>query len=237
MPKGLLNLGKTIQLLREYHGPPAWPPTSDPFELILLENVAYLATPARRLEAFKRLRREVGTSPRALLAARRQVLKGITAAGILKAASAAKLRECARIAQEQFHGDMVAATEGSLAGAKRALRAFPGIGAPGADKILLFMGRHAQLSPDSNGLRVLVRLGLVREQRSYAHTYAGSRLAEKALPAKVSTMQEAHLLLQQHGRTICKRSVPRCGACVLAGGCAYARRGARAPETPHVNET
>jgi endonuclease III len=227
MPKGLLTLGRAIRSLRKYYGPPNWPPTSDPFELILLENVAYLANPARRLEAFRSLQRDVGTGPDAILAASPQALKGITAAGILKATSAAKLLECARIANERFHGDMVAATQGSVDLAERTLRAFPGIGKPGADKILLFVGRRARLSPDSNGLRVLVRLGLVREEKSYARTYAGSQLAEKALPAKVSVMQEAHLLLQQHGRTTCKRQLPRCSACPLATGCAYARRKGR----------
>jgi endonuclease III len=225
--KGLLALNQAIQILRQYHGPPAWPPTNDPFELILLENVAYLAPPARRLEAFRRLQRDVGTSPDALLAASPQVLKSIAAAGNLKATSAAKLLECARIADERFHGDMVAATQGSLDAAARALRAFPGIGEPGADKILLFMGRSARLSPESNGLRVLVRLGLVPEEKSYVRTYAGSHLAQKALPAKVRVMQEAHLLLQQHGRTICKRNLPRCEVCPLAAGCAYARQHGR----------
>jgi endonuclease III len=36
-------------------------------------------------------------------------------------------------------------------------------------------------------------------------------------------LQEAHLLLQQHGQTLCKRSAPRCGACFLSARCAWAR--------------
>ena len=224
MPKGLLPLGEAVALLGKHYGPPERPPTADPFELILLENVAYLAPPARRREAFEQLKRTVGTSPIALLAAKQQVLESVTARGILKTTFAAKLRECARIALDAFDGDLGAAIQGSLGAAKRALRSFPGIGEPGAEKILLFMGQHARLAPDSNGLRVLVRLGLVREEKSYARTYAGSHLAAKDLPAKASVMQEAHLLLQQHGQTLCKRSVPRCGACPLARGCAYARR-------------
>ena len=36
-------------------------------------------------------------------------------------------------------------------------------------------------------------------------------------------MQEAHLLLQKHGQTLCKRENPLCGECPLRTGCAFAR--------------
>jgi endonuclease III len=217
-----LTLRAAVKALRKYHGAPDPLPTADPFELVLLENVAYLAPPARRREAFERLRKTVGTSPASLLTARHQALEGVTSGGILKSTFAGKLRECARIAVAKFDGDLGAAIRGPLATAKRALRSFPGIGDPGAEKILLFTGQQALLAPDSNGLRVLVRLGLVREEKSYARTYAASREAAQDLPADPRVLQEAHLLLQQHGHTLCKRNDPRCPVCPLAPGCAHA---------------
>ena len=135
---------------------------------------------------------------------------------------AGKLRACALIAVDDFGGDLGSVIKEPLESAKRALRSFPGIGEPGAEKILLFSGQQALLAPESNGLRVLVRLGLVREEKTYARTYAASRAAAKGLPADTGYMQEAHLLLQQHGQTLCKRSVPRCEACPLSPVCAYA---------------
>ena len=48
---------------------------------------------------------------------------------------------------------------------------FPMIGEPGAEKILLFSGVLAVLALDSNGVRVLVRLGVGEERKSYAATY------------------------------------------------------------------
>jgi adenine-specific DNA glycosylase len=42
-------------------------------------------------------------------------------------------------------------------------------------------------------------------------------------------MQEVHLLLSQHGRTLCKRGVPLCSACPLRAGCAHARRERMSP--------
>jgi len=168
----MLTLGEAVKLLKQHYGPPKPLPTADPFELILWENVAYLASPNRRREAFEHLKRTVGTDPEAILATEQSTLESVTARGILKSTFAAKLHECARIVIEDFEGDLAAVMRGPIHKAKRALRAFPGIGEPGAEKILLFTARHALLAPESNGLRVLVRLGLVPEEKSYSKTYA-----------------------------------------------------------------
>ena len=218
-----LALARVAARLRESGGPPEPPATSDPFELVLLENVAYLADPEARREAFDALRRSVGTRPAEILGARRSALEKVTERGILGARFASRLQECARIAMERFGGDLDAALRGPVDQAKRVLRAFPGIGEPGAEKVLLFSGRALFLAPDSNALRVLARLGLAEEGRSYAKTYASSRAAAESLPATASAYREAHLLLQRHGRLVCRRSAPRCDACPLVRDCAYAR--------------
>ena len=156
---------------------------------MLLENVAYLATPERRRIAFEELRRTVGTRPAKILAASKKALEAVTAGGILKSTFAEKLRECARIVTERFGGDLGAAVDAPLPQAKKALRAFPGIGEPGAEKILLFSGRQALLAPESNGLRVMARLGVIREDKSYARTYAAARLAAEELPRTIEGMR------------------------------------------------
>jgi endonuclease III len=217
-----MSLRDAIETLREHYGPPTPPPTADPFELVLWENVAYLAATARRREAFELLKSTVGTEPADILAATPETLERVTARGILKGTFADKLRECAGIAVSEFGGDLGAAIRAPLDRAKQVLRSFPGIGESGAEKILLFAGREPLLAPESNGLRVLVRLGLVKEGPSYARTYAASREVARDLPAEPSVLQEAHLLLQQHGQILCKRSDPRCGMCPLASSCAYA---------------
>ena len=218
-----LTLRVAVKALRSHYGQPEPLPTADPFELVLWDNVAYLAPPARRREAFALLRSTIGTTPKAILGATRAALEQVTAKGILKSSFAVKLRECAHRALADFGGDVKAVVRRPLDEAKQALRSFPGIGEPGAEKILLFSGRHALLAPDSNALRVLVRLGLVREGSSYARTYAAARAAAADLSSDVRIVQEAHLLLQQHGQTLCKRNAPLCAACPLENRCAYAR--------------
>jgi endonuclease III len=222
MPRPLADIAQILELLRKKYGGLETIPTSDPFELVLWENVAYLAPPARRAAAFQLLAREVGTSPPEILAAAASALERVTAHGIMKAQFAAKLRRCAEIALEQFGGDLAAAVSGPLPKAKRALRAFPGIGEPGAEKILLYAGIHPFLAPDSNALRVLSRLGLIDEESSYARSYAAARALERQIGADFKRLRRAHELLQHHGRLTCTRSKPACAGCALAAGCRYA---------------
>lgn len=117
---GTFNLRETVKVLRRHYRSPAQLPTTDPFELILLENVAYLASPARRREAFELLRRTIGTDPIAILAAEPKALEQVTGRGILKGTFAAKLRECAIIVVDDFGGDLGSVIREPVGNAKRA---------------------------------------------------------------------------------------------------------------------
>jgi endonuclease-3 len=215
------RLRAVVAALARHQGPVAAPPTANAFELVLLENVAYLASPERRLAAFEQLRETVGTTPAAILAARPAALERVTAKGILAATFAKKLRAAARLVAGELGGDLDAALRGPPDAAKRVLRKLPGIGEPGAEKILLFSGRAPLLAPESNGLRVLVRLGLVADAGAYAKTYAAARALASGLALREA--RDAHLRLRRHGETLCKRSSPRCRECPLRARCDYAR--------------
>src|ERR1041385_5643913 len=122
------NLEKVVARLARYYGPPAQPISDDPFELILLESVAYLATDERREAAFKLLRKLVGTKPPEILAASNDDLLRITKLGGIGAEMrAARLREIALIAMTEFGGDLRTALKLTPAKAKQALRKFPSI--------------------------------------------------------------------------------------------------------------
>jgi len=108
--------------------------------------------------------------------------------------------------------------------ARKALMKFPSIGAPGAEKILLLSGSHPVLGLDSNGLRVLIRLGYGREGKSYAASYRSAQeAAAPRLEPRCDRLIRAHLLLRRHGQTLCRRSRPRCEACPVASVCAYSQ--------------
>jgi endonuclease III len=161
--------------------------------------------------------------PEQILAAPKKALVEIARHGILAEKLYRKMLDCAKILKEDFEGDLSASINGPLAPARKALRKFPGIGDPGADKLLLFAERNPVLALDSNGLRVLVRLGFAEEQKSYSSTY---RLVQKAIEPEIKKeyawLIRAHQLLRQHGQELCKRSVPLCSDCPLRKSCPYA---------------
>ena len=223
MAKASLTLEEVTRILRASYGKPPAPVTKDPFEMVLWENVAYLVGDDRRAEAFSLLKRQIGTRPEAILAATDADLMTVArAGGMLAEQRAERLRRIAEIAVARFGGDLASVLEEAPAVAIKKLMTFPGIGRPGAEKILLFSGAHPILALESNGLRVLLRLGIGSAGKSYA---AGYRSAQEAAMAGAGTgrpsLIAAHQLLRRHGQETCKTSTPMCGRCPLAVSCKF----------------
>jgi endonuclease-3 len=220
MPR--VPLAQVLEQLEAHYGQPKMPRLSGPWEMVLWENVAYLADDDRRREAFQTLKKQVGTEPAQILSAPDDALLEVTRHGILADQFARKLRQCAQIVLEEFDGDLRPVLKLPFAKAKKALQRFPGIGAPGAEKILLFTRRYPILALDSNGLRVLLRLGFGQEKKSYSTTY---RLIQESVEPGVevncSWLIQAHLLLRHHGQELCKRAKPECRKCPLASDCEF----------------
>jgi endonuclease III len=109
--------------------------------------------------------------------------------------------------------------------AKKALKKFPGIADPGAEKILLFTRSYPVMALESNGLRVLCRVGFADEQKNYSVTYRSIQNAiHGQLPRDYDSLIRAYQLLRQHGQELCKRSKPRCAQCPLGDSCDYGRK-------------
>jgi endonuclease III len=194
--------------------------------MILWENVAYLADDDRRQQAFQTLKTRVGTEPAQIVSASDEALLEVTRHGILADQFAKKLRKCAQIALEQFDGDLRPVLKLPFPKAKKALQKFPGIGEPGAEKILLLSRIYPVLALESNGLRVLLRLGFGEEKGSYSTTYRlVQRDVEEARDGDGSWLIQAHLLLRRHGQELCRRSEPVCKGCPLAPDCEFYQRG------------
>jgi len=223
--KPTITFSKLVDILQQHYGSPAPPPSTDPLELIIWENIAYLASDKRRAEAFATLKQTIGTRPEQILAAKHSALAAIGEAGILADVSAEKLLAIAKIAFEEFHSDLRSVLKKPLPQAKKALKRFPSIGDPGAEKILLLSRSYPVMALDSNGLRVLCRVGFAEEQKNYPATY---RLVQDAihgqLPRDYDSQIRAHQLLRQHGQELCKRSKPRCSECPVRDGCNYSQK-------------
>jgi endonuclease III len=218
-----LILPDLISRLEAFYGPPEPPAVTDPFEMILWENAAYLVDDERRARALARLREKVGLDPEDILGTPTEVLAEIIRDGGMQPERRAEkliaaadevlplgvegLRELIRTAPEK---------------AKKKLQRFPGIGEPSADRILLFSRVRRTFAPDSNALRVLVRVGFGQEDENYGRMYrSAAEAVASQIPEDFSWLIRAHQLLRRHGQEICKRNVPLCEACPLTDGCRW----------------
>jgi endonuclease-3 len=221
-----ISLPLVVEQLEAHYGKQKPPKLDGPWEMILWENVAYLANDERRQAAFQTLKKRIGTEPTQVLSASDKALLEVTRHGIMADQFTEKLRKCAKIALEEFDGDLRPVLKLPIPKARKALQGFPGIGEPGAEKILAFSRTYPVLALESNGLRVLLRLGFGEEKKSYSTTY---RLVQKAawegLDKDYTWLIQAHLLLRRHGQELCRRSEPMCDKCPLAANCVYCERG------------
>jgi endonuclease III len=221
-----IPLPQVVERLEAYYGEPDPPEITDPWEMILWENIAYLADDARRREAMTMLREQVGTTPEEILAAPADRLLAVARHGIVAENTVEKIRRAAEIAVREFDGDLRPVLDRPPAQARKALKRFPAIGDPGAEKILLFGRALPVLALESNGLRALVRLGFGEETPNYSTTY---RLVQEAIEGQLvkeyDWLIKAHQLLRRHGQELCKRSKPRCVECPLREDCPWALAG------------
>jgi endonuclease III len=139
---------------------------------------------------------------------------------------ALRLKEVAMRVQDKLGGDLRAALTGPLSEARKTLKKFPGIAAPGADRILLFGGITPIAAIPSNATQVLVRVLYGRERENYGVNY---REGQQAIAAEVSetfdARTRAYLLVKQHGQQICKRAKPKCEECPVSSNCHFFKRG------------
>ena len=215
-----------IDKLEAHYGRPLPPKTDDPLGIILYETIAYLATDEKRDAAFDALKAIVGLKPADILSASMEKLVMIAKLGGIKPElRAVRLKEIAQIVLNDFDGDLRNALKLPLAKAIKALKEFPSIGEPGAEKIVLFTKTHPVLGLESNGLRVLLRLGFGEERKNYSASYRSVREALKDhMGNDCDFLVRAHQLLRQHGKELCRNNNPACETCPLNHHCHYYRK-------------
>ena len=203
---------------------PTSEPLSDPLSILVWENIGYLIDDARRDALFAEFKKKIGLSAHHIANAPMAVLSDIAKRGGMHPQKRAeRLVEIARLAILECDGD-IAGTLRKLpfARARSLLKKFPTIADPGADRILLFSGIAPRPSIESNGIRVLVRLGFCDEGKSYAQAYraAVAVLSEQGSP-DAEWLKRAYSVLRAHGKTLCKHSAPICEPCPLDAVCAH----------------
>jgi endonuclease III len=192
---------------------PEWP--TDPYEFLVWWHCGYPASDRACARGWESLRAATGITPKELLAAPMATLTAALApGGMVPEKRAMRLKEIATRV-----GDL--RLTGPLAEARKALKKFPNIGDPGADRILLFANVAPLAAIPSNCPHVLVRIRRGRERENYGVNY---KEAQQAVAAEIAetfpARQRAFLLLKRHGQEVCKMK-PRCDECALSPHCAY----------------
>lgn len=100
------------------------------------------------------------------------------------------------------------------------LLAVYGIGPETADSIILYAARKPIFVVDTYTRRIFARLGLARDDATYAELQA---LFMRALPHDERLFNEYHALIVALGKDICKKTKPRCAACPLIEICPIGR--------------
>jgi endonuclease III len=224
------RLARVLDGLEARYGKPAIRRgAADPYEMLILTNCGYPASESACARGFAALQESVGVAPEEILRAPgKKLVAAMRAGGIMPELRAERLRRIASDVATEYGGDLRGALAVPLLQAKRILKSFPTIADAGAEKILLFARLAPVMAVPSNATQVPLRLGFGHEGKSWA---AGYRSAQEALAGELAENFEprmrAHLLLKQHGETICKRAQPACEQCPVARDCAYFKRRSR----------
>jgi endonuclease-3 len=217
-------LAEILDTLESFYGEQVPGSPTDPYLFLIWWHCGYPPSEERCHRGWEALTAATGVSAAELAAARpSRLARALKAGGMVAELRAARLKSIARSVLEDYAGDLHAALAAvPEAEARKRLRKFPGIGAPGADRILLFSGLAPVAAVPSGSPHVLVRIESGREGAKYAATYAkAQQLIEAQSPATLAARSRAYLLLQRHARELCKAKNPKCAECPVSGRCRY----------------
>jgi len=108
-----------------------------------------------------------------------------------------RLRTIAERVVREFGGGLEALMKRPLTEVRKALKSFPTIGDPGADRIILFTGKAPVAAVPANALDVPIRLGFGRAARSWGTSYrAAQRALDQTLPRTVPARRRAYPAVQ-----------------------------------------
>jgi endonuclease III len=214
---------EVLERLEEFYGAqvPGWP--TDPYLFLVWWHCGYPASDAACARGWESLTKSTGVLPEQLLtASNANLASALAPGGMVPELRAVRLKEIAARVQNEFGGDLRGRLFGPVSEVRKALKKFPNIADPGADRILLFGGIAPAAAVPSNCPHVLVRIQRGQERENYGVTY---REAQQSIAAEVAENFEAraraYLLLKRHGQVLCRRTKPRCDECPVSARCAF----------------
>ncbi len=132
-----LKVVEVLDRLEGFYGQqaPRWP--VDPYEFLIWWHCGYPASDDACARGWEALKQQVGIEPSRILRASEQTLAMVLkAGGMVPELRAMRMHEIAQRVENEFGGDLRSGLKGPLKEVRKALKRFPGIADPGADRIL-----------------------------------------------------------------------------------------------------
>ena len=202
--------------LLEHYGEPDWKAQRPPLDELVMTILSQNTSDANSHRAWENLRERFDTWQQVAEADTAEVEEAIRMGG-LAGTKAPRIQQIIRdLIDEHGEPTLDHLEEMSVEEARDYLLDLPGVGPKTAACVLLFALHMPVMPVDTHVHRVSLRLGFVPAKTSAekAHT-----LLEELLPEEL--YYPFHLLLIQHGRTLCKAPRPLCEDCPLTDLCAY----------------
>jgi endonuclease-3 len=208
------TVAEVLAVLRDHYGTPSPRRTDGPLAELILTILSQNTSDLNTDRAFASLWQTFGS------------WEAIVAAPVPAIADAIRSGGLAEVKAPRIKGvlEAIQRDRGSLSldflarlpvdDARAYLTSLKGVGPKTAACVLLFALGMPAMPVDTHVHRVSKRLGLIGPKVS---AEAAHQLLETSIPP--AQMFDAHMLLIQHGRVLCKALRPRCDACPLTAGC------------------
>jgi endonuclease-3 len=219
------QITQVLDALESFYGTLHPTAPTDPYEFLIWWHCGYPPSEERCAKGWQALIDRIGVAPKRLISSTpAKLAAALAAGGMVPAVRAERLKEIATRVVEEHAGDLQSSLARlTAAQARKLLKTFPGIGNPGADRILLFARVEPLAAVPSACPHVLTRVTEGSAGDEYAATYAAAQHMLNALPATFDARIRGYLLLSRHGRELCKRTNPACPRCPLRPMCAFAK--------------
>ena len=210
-----LPLAEIYDRLLEHYGPQHWWPADSPFE-VMVGAVLVQSTAWRNVEhALDNLKEADALSPATIRDMNLDTLELLIRPSGFYRVKARRLKALCDFLGDHYADSIRLMDEQTTDELRDELLAVHGVGQETADDILLYALDRPIFVIDAFTRRIFHRLGLIRQDPSYAEL---QKLFHDHMPGDAAVYNEFHALLVRHGNTTC-RNRPDCDACPLLQDC------------------
>ena len=212
--KTSITVKQVLTLLKQEYGVPEWKPDHAPISVLVQTILSQNTSDINSTRAFESLLASFG-SWESVANADVDAIEHAIKCGGLGGVKARRIREVLReIERKRGKLELDFLSRLPLSEARDWLEQLLGVGVKTASCVLLFSLGMPALPVDTHILRVAKRLGLINSSQSAvkAHQLLGKLVSWQ-------DVYQFHILMIEHGRTMCQARRPLCQGCVLKEIC------------------